>query len=268
MVVKHRRNRRRGKRTAPEAATRSSQCLSCEADLDRENLSTTTSEINSDETSSAQSEGAPILDLASILGMTTPVRTSQPPRSPRSYKKYLQSRGSEVLQLTRSLKKTGDTCSTRSVSPTNTPTSSCGMHVSSPSLSDCSQPGQIQAMPLVHPGRSSFASDACQKQPLIHHCASQQFYASNQQYSLQMVCEPSSFMGHNMPVVSQQALARAVTMPNLWSMCDLGSHLLIGTRTERSDRDLMAIAMPDAFSLSNAEIVSQLQSATPSMYED
>jgi len=123
-------------------------------------------------------------------------------------------------------------------------------------------------MPLAHPARSAFASDACQKQPLIHQSASQQFYASNQQYSLQMVCEPPCFMGHNMPVVSHQALARAVTMPNLWSMCDLGSHLLIGTRTECSDRDLMAIAMPDAFSLSNAEIVSQLKSAAPSMYED
>jgi len=79
----------------------------------------------------------------------------------------------------------------------------------------------------------------------MHHSASQHFYAS------------------------QQVLACAVTsMPNLWSMCDLGSHSLIGTRTERSDRDLMAIAMPDDFSLSNAEIVSQLKSVAPSMYED
>jgi len=58
MVVKHRRNRRRVKKTAPEAAPLSSHCLSCEADLDRENLSTTVSEFNSDETSSVQSEGA------------------------------------------------------------------------------------------------------------------------------------------------------------------------------------------------------------------
>jgi len=256
-------------------------------------------EITSDETSSAQSEGAPVLDLASILNLPTPVRTSQPARSPRSYKQYLQSRGSEVLQLTRSLKKTGDMCSTRSASPsspealhqptalsppvpfvlgwdedssswsTNTPRSSCGMHTSSPSLSDC---GDIHAVvPLAHPGRTPLVSDACHKQPLIHHSASQQLYASSQQYSLPMVCEPSCFIGHNMPVVSnftQQALVCAATMPNLWSMCDSSSHSLIGTRTEPSDRDLMAIAMPDAFLLSNAEIVSQLKLAAPSIYED
>jgi len=272
--------------------------------LDRGHLSKITFEINSDETSSTQSESASVLDLARILNLPTPVRQarmSPPPCSPVSYRKYLQSRGSEVLQLTCSPKQTGD-ISTRYASPfgpealqqptassravpltlgwnadssscsTSTPTSHCAMHISSPSLSDCCQSGQIQAVSLAHPGPMPVASDACQTQPLMNHSVSQQLYASNQQYSLQRVCEPSScFIGHNMPVISnvtKQVLARAVTMPNLWSMCDSSPHSLDGTRPVHSERDLMAIAMPDAFSLSNAEIVSQLKSAVPFTYED
>lgn len=155
---------------------------------------------------------------------------------------------------------------------TSTPTSHCAMHISSPSLSDCCQSGQIQTVSIAHPDPMPVASDACQTQPLMNHCVSQQLYPSNQQYSLQRVCEPSSrCIGHNMPVISNvtdPVLARAVTMPNLWSLRDSSPHSLNGTRQVHSERDLMAIAMPDAFSLSKAEIVSQLKSAAPFTYED
>merc|ERR1712137_1017217 len=287
----------RVKNTSPEASTLSCHCLSCEADLGQGYLSKRTFETNSDDTSSAQTEGAALVDQALILNVSTPVRQPRMSRvgrfdgqwpsfdvydvagdascSPMSYREYLQSRGSEVLQLARS-KRAADMCSTRSVSPsvpealrqqiapsptvplilgwnadssswsTNTPTSDCSMHTSPSSLSDCSQATQ----------------------PLIDHLASQQLHGNNQQCSLQMGCEHSCFVGHNVPVTSdftQQTLHRAVTMPNLWSMCDGSPHSPDGPRTER---DLMAIAMPDAFSLSSAEIVSQLKSAAPCTYED
>jgi len=282
MAVKHRRSRRRAKKAVHDAAPLNSHCLSCEADLDREHMSKTTFEINSDESSSVQSEGVPVLELARILNLPTPVR------EPRMS-------GSEVLQFTCSPKQTSDTCSTRSASPsgpealqqpttpsrtvppfagwnadssrwsTNTPTGQCAMHISSPSLSVCSQPEQVQAIPLAHHGCTPFAGYPCQTQPSMNHPASHQLYGSNRQHPSQLVIEPSCSIGHNMPIISNFTTQQ---VPNPWSMWDNSPLSPGGTRTVCSERGLLAIAMPYAFSLSNAEIVSQLKSAAPSTYED
>jgi len=287
------------------------------------------SEMSSDEASSAQADSNAVVDQTFILSAPTPARQPRMRMSQSShnvgsfdgqwrnfdahdgvadaacpsmsYREYLQSRGSEVLQLTCCPKRTNDKCSPRSASPSvpealwqpsapstaaphisgwnvpadnscwpkNTHKSHCSKHALPLSL-DCSQHGHME--PLVHLDHAQIMSDTPQMPPSINHSVSHQLlYSNNQQCSLQVGCPPACFIGHNAPIISnftQQTLERAVTMPNLWSMCDGSPHSLDGTTVARSDKDLMVIAMPDALSLSNSEIVAQLQSAAPCVYED
>jgi len=113
---------------------------------------------------------------------------------------------------------------------------------------------QAQAVPVAPPSQTSPLFNSLQLLPSIglERCQSARFLE-------QMPA---------IPAFSEKSLTRSETLPNLWSVCDSPRSLALASDAQSKDVNLMAIAMPDAFSLSRSEIAAQLRLAAPCTYED
>jgi len=221
---------------------------------------------------------------------------------PTSYRNYLRCRGSLSMKNTSFQKHAASPCSQANTSPahsmasvdsnTNTPSSarvSTQMNVSPllhvtalnsaasqqvwqprgpkntdgqcilgqaripASMPNCHQQAQTQSVPVVSPSQTAPLFNSLQLLPpvALERCQSAHFLE-------QMPAMPS---------FSENMLSRSETLPNLWSVCSPRSFALAHDAQPR-DVNLMAIAMPDAFSLSRSEIAAQLRLAAPCTYED
>jgi len=122
------------------------------------------------------------------------------------------------------------------------------------SMRNCHQQAQTQSVPVVSPSQTPPLFNNLQLLPPIglERCQSAR------------LLEPMPAM----PAFSEERLPRSETLPNLWSVCDSARPLALANGAQPKDVKLMAIAMPDAFSLSRSEIAAQLRLAAPCTYED
>jgi len=100
----------------------------------------------------------------------------------------------------------------------------------------------------------------------------QKLVYDDSQCSLRSNCQPACFVGNVMPFISnysQQALPSSMAVSTPWrSPAGTPHSLMVSNSTAEDEKDLMAIAMPDAFSMSRDEIAEQLRSAALCTYED
>lgn len=226
-------------------------------------------------------------------------------RSLTSYRDLLRARGSEALQRTAEKIQKGtseqqltkpqisDARTTCEVAPSaamslhevkhapsalthSIPSSACAdspTYARPSARPDCPRQAQVQHFSMMQHCQACPQSDNCQMQQTNINSPSQQLVYDDIQCSLRSNCQPACFVGNVMPFISnysQQALPSSMAVSIPWRSPAGNPHsLMVSNNTAAEDeKDLMAIAMPDAFSMSRDEIAEQLRSAAPCTYED